>query len=82
VTGRLALESPGFAMGRVTALFTEVGVPFEQRTAGELATRFPALDAGRHYPPRALADEEFWADPTARSAPGGPRTAATSMTRS
>ena len=56
------LESPDFAMDRVTALFAEVGVPFERLTAGELATRFPALDAGRHYPPRALADEEFWAD--------------------
>ncbi len=63
VTGGLVLESPDFAMDRVTALFAEVGVPFERLTAGELATRFPALDAGRHYPPRALADEEFWAEP-------------------
>jgi sarcosine oxidase subunit beta len=63
VTGGLVLESPTFAMDRVTALFTRVGVPYERLSPAGLRYRFPALDAGRHYPPRALDDEKFWADP-------------------
>ena len=62
VTGGLVLESPVFAMDRVTALFTDVGVPFERLSASELLARFPALDTGRYFPPRTLDDEAFWAD--------------------
>lgn len=63
VTGGLVLESPVFAMDRVTTLFTDVGVPFERLTARELRTRYPGLDTGRYYPPRTLDDERFWAGP-------------------
>jgi sarcosine oxidase subunit beta len=62
-TGGLVIESPRFAIDRVTALFAEAGIPFERLTAGELRARFPALDAGRYYPPRALDDDRFWDDP-------------------
>jgi sarcosine oxidase subunit beta len=62
VTGGLVLESPVFAMDRVMALFADVGVPHERLTASQLLTRFPGLDVGRYYPPRALDDEAFWAN--------------------
>jgi sarcosine oxidase, subunit beta len=47
-------------MDRVTGLFSEVGVPFELLSAAQLRERFPALDTGRYYPPRALSDDRFW----------------------
>ena len=61
-TGGLVLESPVFAMDRVTGLFAEVGIPFERLSPAQLRERFPALDTGRYYPPRALADDRFWDD--------------------
>ena len=61
-TGGLVLESPVFAMDRVTGLFTEVGIPFERLSPAQLRERFPALDTGRYYPPRALSDDRFWDD--------------------
>jgi sarcosine oxidase subunit beta len=60
--GGLVLESPAFALDRVTGLFTEIGVPFEVLSPAQLRDRFPALDTGRYYPPKALSDEQFWAD--------------------
>jgi sarcosine oxidase, subunit beta len=59
-TGGLVLDSPSFAMDRVIGLFSEVGVPFELLSAAELRDRFPALDTGKYYPPRALSDDRFW----------------------
>ena len=59
-TGGLVVDSPGFALDRVTALFTDVGIPYEVLSAAQLRQRFPALDTGRYYPPRALDDERFW----------------------
>ena len=56
------LESPAFALDRVTGLFTDIGVPFEVLSPAQLRDRFPALDTGRYYPPKALSDEQFWAD--------------------
>jgi sarcosine oxidase, subunit beta len=64
LTGGLVLESPVFAIDRVTGLFSDVGIPFERLPAGQLRARFPALDTGRYYPPRALADDRFWDDAT------------------
>jgi sarcosine oxidase, subunit beta len=61
-TGGLVIDSPDFALDRVTALFTEVGIPYEVLAAAQLRQRFPVLDTGRYYPPRALSDERFWAD--------------------
>ena len=44
----------------MTGLFTDIGVPFEVLSPAQLRDRFPALDTGRYYPPRALDDERFW----------------------
>ena len=66
-TGGLVLESPGFALDRVTALFTDIGIPFEVLSPAQLRERFPALDTGRYYPPKALSDERSGRTPAARS---------------
>lgn len=59
-TGGLVLESPGFAVDRVAALYAEVGIPFERLGPQALKSRFSRLDVGRHYPPKALSDDAFW----------------------
>jgi sarcosine oxidase subunit beta len=61
-TGGLVVDSPEFAMRRVTGLFADIGIPHEILSAADLVQRFPDLDTGRYYPPRALADEKFWDD--------------------
>jgi sarcosine oxidase, subunit beta len=61
-TGGLVIESPEFPMDRVTGLFAEVGIPFERLSPAALRERFPALDTGRFYPPKAVADDRFWDD--------------------
>ncbi|MEV0266215.1 FAD-dependent oxidoreductase [Streptomyces sp. NPDC050617] len=49
-----------------TRHFDEVGVPYEEWDADELAARLPAVDPGRYWPPRPVDDEEFFADATGR----------------
>jgi glycine/D-amino acid oxidase-like deaminating enzyme len=44
-------------------LFEQVGVPFEEWSAAELMARVPGIDAGRHWPPKRIDDDGFWADP-------------------
>ena len=34
----------------------------DRLSPAQLRDRFPALDTGRHYPPKALSDDAFWAD--------------------
>jgi hypothetical protein len=38
-TGGLVVDSPGFALDRVTALFTDVGIPYEVLSAAQLRQR-------------------------------------------
>ncbi|WP_405009392.1 NAD(P)/FAD-dependent oxidoreductase [Kitasatospora sp. NBC_01539] len=45
--------------------FDRAGVPYEEWDAAGLARRVPGLDPGRHWPPRRLSDERFWAEPEA-----------------
>lgn len=62
-TGGLVLQSPGFAMDRVAALYEEVGIPFKRLDPNALKSQFPWLDVGRHHPPKALSDDAFWEEP-------------------
>lgn len=62
-TGALCLESPGQQRSKVLAFFDAVGVPYEEWDSEALATRLPALDAGRFWPPKRTTDEAFWAPP-------------------
>lgn len=62
-TGVLVLDFPGYDSSRVHELYRQVGIPFELLDAAGIAAKFPALDTGRYFPPKALDDAEFWADP-------------------
>lgn len=62
-TGSLCLEAPTMNTGRVLSLFDQVGVPYEQLDAAELRTAYPWLDPARHYPPKPVTSDEFWAEP-------------------
>jgi glycine/D-amino acid oxidase-like deaminating enzyme len=65
-TGLVMLDAPIAPKDRVLALFDDIGVPYEVWDADELARRVPGLDVGRHWPPRRLDDDAFWADPSGR----------------
>jgi sarcosine oxidase subunit beta len=60
--GMIVIDPPGADRDRVLGLFDQVGVPYERWDAEEFARRVPAMDTGRYWPPRAVADERFWAE--------------------
>ncbi len=62
-TGALCLDSPAHDPSRVLPLFDRVGVPYEVWDAATVRERVPQLDPARHYPPKPVDSEEFWADP-------------------
>ncbi|HTX00618.1 MAG TPA: FAD-dependent oxidoreductase [Acidimicrobiales bacterium] len=63
-TGGLALDTPRQDQARVAALFERLGVPYELWDAATIRRRLPAVDPRSYYPPRDVADERFWEDPT------------------
>jgi sarcosine oxidase subunit beta len=65
-TGLLIFDTPGSTMPRVTALWDEVGIPYERWDADELARRFPVLDTGAYFPPKTIDDPAFADDATDR----------------
>jgi len=62
-TGGLQLSQPGQNPEKVLGLFARAGVPCEEWDAGTIRAHMPFLDTGRYYPPRALSDPGFWAEP-------------------
>lgn len=70
ITGGLTLDTPLQDRTRVLALFDEVGVEYEAWDADTMRARLPLLDTGRHYPPKSLSDEAFWAEPRAEDLTG------------
>ena len=60
------LEPPDFARREAVALLDEVGVPYEVLDEHELASRFPAMDTGRFFPPRRPDDPRFGEEPRGR----------------
>jgi sarcosine oxidase subunit beta len=62
-TGALTLDAPTHDPAKVLRLFDQVGVPYQVLDATEIRQRFAWLDPARHFPPKALHDEAFWADP-------------------
>jgi sarcosine oxidase subunit beta len=63
-TGALVLDTPGYDVSRVLALYDQLGIPYEQLTAARIRDRFPYLSASRFFPPQLPSDEEFWSEPT------------------
>jgi glycine/D-amino acid oxidase-like deaminating enzyme len=62
-TGLVMLDAPPVPRDRAIALFDAVGVPYEEWDAATLAERIPGIDPGRYWPPRQVADEEFFTGP-------------------
>ena len=65
-TGNLIFRTTGFDGARMIELWTELGIPFEDLDADTLETRFPWLDTGQYYPPKATDDQAFADDATGR----------------
>jgi sarcosine oxidase subunit beta len=61
--GMAFLDVPIFPRERMVPLMTEAGVAVEEWGPDELRAAFPGVDAGRHYPPKPVTSEEFFADP-------------------
>ncbi len=62
-TGCLALDTPGDNRPTVTAIFRDIGIPFEDLDAAAIAEKLPDLDRGDFYPPRPVDDPRFADDP-------------------
>ena len=65
-TGMLIFDAPDGTMPRVTALWDEVGVPYERLDATAIGQRFPALDVGSYFPPKTIDDPAFGDDAIAQ----------------
>lgn len=63
-TGGLVTDVPGKDHAKVLAMFDRAGVAYEVWDAAMIGTRLPYLDVGRYYPPKPIADPDFWADAT------------------
>jgi glycine/D-amino acid oxidase-like deaminating enzyme len=62
-TGLALLDVDVIPRERILRHFDDVGVPYEEWDATTLAARIPGIDVGRHWPPKALADDAFWSEP-------------------
>ncbi len=63
-TGVLVLDTPGYDLTAVIGHYDRLGIPYERLSAAALRARFPYLSADAYYPPRQVADPEFWDAPT------------------
>ncbi len=62
-TGNLILRTTGYDGVRMTELWDEFGIAYEDLSADDLHTRFPWLDIGKYYPPKRVDDPAFADDP-------------------
>lgn len=62
-TGVVTLDVPVISWDHVCGSFDRIGVPYERWDSATLRRRVPALDPGRHWPPKRIDDEAFWATP-------------------
>lgn len=63
-TGMVILDVPVAPRGHTTALFDEVGVPYEEWEPETLARRVPGIDVGRYWPPKPINVDAFFAEAT------------------
>ena len=61
-TGFVMLDVPLVDNARTAALFDRAGIPYEVWDAATLRARIPSLDPGRHWPPKPVDSDGFWAD--------------------
>ncbi|MEO6125779.1 MAG: FAD-dependent oxidoreductase [Ilumatobacteraceae bacterium] len=60
--GMLFFQAPGYDRSIIAAFYDELGIVHEMLDPAELASRFPALDVGRYFPPRSPDDPHFFDD--------------------
>lgn len=65
-TGNLVLRTEGYDGAAMLELWRELGIPYDDLDADELAARFPWLDTGKYYPPKPIDDPAFADDATER----------------
>ena len=63
--GVVVIDPPDGHREKVLRLFDEVGVRYERWDESTFRERMPAMDTGRFWPPRAVADPGFWEDASA-----------------
>lgn len=63
-TGCLALDTPGDNRPEVTAIFRDIGIPYQDLTGAEIQAKMPALAKGDFWPPRPVDDPRFADEPT------------------
>ncbi|HET7310453.1 MAG TPA: FAD-dependent oxidoreductase [Mycobacteriales bacterium] len=61
-TGFLMLDVPVIDHKHTAELFDRARIPYEIWDAATLRSRLPQLDNARHWPPKSLRDDAFWAD--------------------
>ncbi|MBA2740033.1 MAG: FAD-binding oxidoreductase [Actinomycetota bacterium] len=60
--GMVLLKEPGGHHERCVPLFDQVGIPYEDWDAAELARQLPTFDTGSFGPPTTADNDAFWAD--------------------
>jgi sarcosine oxidase subunit beta len=61
-TGMIMLDAPTAPRERTCELYGQVGIEVEQWSPADLRRQVPAMDPGRHWPPKAMDDPLFWAE--------------------
>ena len=58
-TGMLLFDTPEFSFDRITDLWDDVGIAYEVLDTEQISERYPQLDVGRYFPPKAVDDPAF-----------------------
>jgi glycine/D-amino acid oxidase-like deaminating enzyme len=61
-TGFVMLDVPVADFARTATLFDRAGIPYELWDPQALRRRLPGIDPTRHWPPKPVAADAFWAD--------------------
>lgn len=60
--GVVMLDAPVISGEKTSQLFDLVGIPYEVWNSSELSKSVTGIDVGKYWPPKTLADDEFWQD--------------------
>ena len=66
-SGVLVLNDPLINNERILSLYDQLGIPYEEWDADQLAARFPGIDTGFFSPPRRVDDPAFWEPAVSRA---------------
>ena len=60
--GVVMLDAPVISGEKTSQLFDSVGIPYEIWNSSDLSKSVTGIDVGKYWPPKTLADDEFWQD--------------------